>query len=82
MGASPAQQLEANKPAPASEQGAEQFAERQSEFEINNALRSLLSALQTGKGGITNSDDETERPRRVLLCLGEKKDEVAKLMSE
>jgi predicted Zn finger-like uncharacterized protein len=81
MAASPAEQLAANKPAPAAD-GSSNFAEKQSEFEINSALRSLLSALQSGKGSLDKDDDEAERPRRVLLCLGEKKDEVAKLMSE
>jgi predicted Zn finger-like uncharacterized protein len=82
IGTSPAAQLEANKPAPASEQNAAQFAEKQSEFEINNAMRSLLSALQTGKAGLSSTDEEAEKPRRVLLCLGEKKDEVARLLAE
>lgn len=82
MGTSPAAQLEANKPAPASDQGAQQFAEKQSEFEINNALRSLLSALQTGKSALTSTDEESEKPRRVLLCLGDKKDDVARILSE
>lgn len=81
MGTSPADQLAANKPAPAAE-GAGHFAEKQSEFEINSALRSLLSALQTGKSSLDKDDEEAERPRRVLLCLGDKKDEVAKLMAE
>lgn len=81
MAASPAQQLEANKAAPAAGQSG-QFAEKQSEFEINSALRSLLSALQSGKASLDKDDDEGERPRRVLLCLGDKRDEVAKLMSE
>ena len=81
MAASPAEQLAANKPAPAAE-GASNFSEKQSEFEINTALRSLLSALQSGKSSLDKDDDEAERPRRVLLCLGEKKDEVAKLMSD
>ena len=80
-GSSPVQQLAENKPAPATEDGAQQFVEKQSEFEINNALRSLLSALQTGKGAI-QTDDDTDRPRRVLLCLGQRKDEVAKLLAE
>lgn len=81
MTASPAQQLAENQPAPATE-GPSQFAEKQSEFEINTALRSLLAALQSGKGALDKDDEESERPRRVLLCLGDKKDEVAKLMSE
>lgn len=81
QGTSPAEQLAANKAAPAAE-GTQQFAEKQSEFEINSALRSLLSALQTGKASLDKDDEEAERPRRVLLCLGDKKDEVAKLMAE
>src|SRR5918994_2474606 len=81
MAASPAEQLAANKPAPATD-GPSNFTEKQSEFEINNALRSLLSALQSGKAALDKDDDEAERPRRVLLCLGDKKDEVAKLMSD
>jgi hypothetical protein len=48
-GSSTARQLADNKPAPAEPQGAGAFAEKQSEFEINSALRSLLSALQSGK---------------------------------
>jgi predicted Zn finger-like uncharacterized protein len=79
--ASPAEQLAANKPAPATD-GPSNFAEKQSEFEINSAMRSLLAALQSGKAALDKDDEEGERPRRVLLCLGEKKDEVAKLMSE
>src|SRR5689334_25431606 len=48
VGSSAAEALAANKPAPATDGSAHQFAEKQSEFEINTALRSLLSALQTG----------------------------------
>ena len=80
-GSSTAQQLEANKPAPAQQEGAEQFAERKSEFEINNALKSLLGALQSGKTAL-DDDEKGEKPRRVLLCLGDKKDAVAKVMSD
>lgn len=79
-GSSTAQQLAANQPAPAASQGAQQFAERQTEFEINNALKSLLSALQTGKAAL-DDDEKGEKPRRVLLCLGERKDAVAKVMA-
>lgn len=81
-GSATAQQLEANKPAPPATEGTQQFAEKQSEFEINSALRSLLSALQSGKGALDTSDDLSEKPRRVLLCLGSKKDEVAKILTE
>ena len=81
-GSATAQQLEANKPAPAAAEGAKQIAEKQSELEINNALRSLLSALQAGKPALEASEELNEKPRRVLLCLGSKKDEVAKVLTE
>jgi hypothetical protein len=80
-GSSTVRQLADNKPAPAEPQGAGAFAEKQSEFEINNALRSLLAALQGGKTSLDTRDDQNEKPRRVLLCLGEKKDEVAKVLT-
>jgi PleD family two-component response regulator len=80
-GTSAVRQLADNKPAPAEPQGAGAFAEKQSEFEINSALRSLLTALQSGKTSLDSSDDQNEKPRRVLLCLGDKKDEVAKVLT-
>jgi hypothetical protein len=40
----------------------------------------LLSALQSGKQTL-DTDDSGEKPRRVLLCLGEKKDVVAKTLA-
>jgi predicted Zn finger-like uncharacterized protein len=46
----PVQQLAANQAAPALPEGATEFAEKESEFEINSAMRSLLQALQSGKG--------------------------------
>src|SRR5690349_121061 len=63
------QQLAANKPAPAVSEGAPDFAAKESEFQINAALRSLLSALQTDKQNIEADDEKAEKPRRVLLCL-------------
>lgn len=76
------QQLAANQPAPAAAEGAEAFAAKESEFEINNAMRSLLSALQTGKTAMDASDESTVKPRRILLCLGERRDSVARLLTE
>lgn len=76
------QQLEATKPAAAVQDGAEQFAAKESEFQINNALRSLLSALQTEKSGLDIDDEKSEKPRRVLLCLGNRRDEVSKHLAE
>jgi hypothetical protein len=75
------QQLEANKPAVAVPDGAQQFAAKESEFQINAALKSLLSALQTEKQAIEKDDESTEKPRRVLLCMGGRREEVAKLLT-
>lgn len=75
-----AKQLEESKAAEAAA-GGNDFAERQSEFEINNALKSLLSALKSGNEKIESGDDVSGKPRRVLLCLGEKRDEVAEKLS-
>lgn len=80
-GTSTVEQLAANKPAPAVDEGSKDFAARENEVQINSALRSLLSALQTEQKGL-ESTDENEKPRRVLLCLGDKRDLVAKTMSE
>jgi hypothetical protein len=81
-GSATAQQLEANKPAPAAESNAAEFKEKESEFEINTAMRSLLSALQSGKTVLDSKDDVDEKPRRVLLCLGERKEEVVKTLTD
>jgi predicted Zn finger-like uncharacterized protein len=72
------QQLEANQPAAPAEGST---AETGSQAEINKALRSLLSALQSGKSTL-DDDDAGSKARRVLLCLGEKKDAVAKILAE
>jgi predicted Zn finger-like uncharacterized protein len=80
-GSSTVEQLAANKPAPAVAEGSQNFAAKESEFQINNALKSLLTALQSDKKTIESSD-ETEKPRRVLLCLGDKRDAVAKSLTD
>ena len=80
-GASMAQQLAENKAA-AAVGTSNGFAEKQSEFEINNALKMLLNALKSGSDKVEASDDPSEKPRRVLLCLGNKKDEVAKILTD
>jgi len=81
-GSATAQHLEENKPAAAAVAGSKEFAEKQSEFEINSALKMLLHALKSGNEKVESVDDPTQKPRRVLLCLGEKKDEVAKLLTD
>jgi hypothetical protein len=79
---SPTQQLEASQPAPAATDGAKQFAAKESDLEINNAMKALLQALQSGKKTAAADDpDLDEKPRRILLCLGEKRDTVAKLLT-
>lgn len=76
------QQLAANQPAPSASGADDQFAAKESEFQINNALRSLLSALQTEKKGLDVNDEKDEKPRRVLLCLGQKSEQVSKLLMD
>jgi hypothetical protein len=75
------QQLEASKPAPAADEGKAQFAEKESEFQINSAMRSLLAALQVDKKAV-EAEDKEEKPRRVLLCLGEKRNVVSKTLTD
>ncbi len=76
------QQLEANKPAPAVAEGAQEFSVKESEFQINSAMRTLLTALQKEKTVFETVDEKAEKPRRVLLCLGQKRDEVGKILAE
>lgn len=75
------QQLAENKAAPAADGNSTAFREKESEFQINSALKSLLSALQSGNTALEAGDEKNDKPRRVLLCLGERKDEVAKLLT-
>lgn len=76
------QQLAENKPAEPAAQGAREFAEKQTEFEINSALKMLLSALKASGEKIETATDPTQKPRRVLLCLGKHRDEVAKMLAD
>ena len=79
--ASTINQLKENVPAPAVPNGAEEFAAKENEFQINNAMRSLLAALQTENKVIESDDEKTEKPRRVLLCLSQQKsDTVSKTL--
>lgn len=79
-GSSTVQQLEANTPAPAVKDGAQDFSAKESEFEINSAMRALLSALQKDNKTLETDDTATEKPRRVLLCLGQKRETIAKVL--
>lgn len=76
------QQLRENAPAAAVEENKQEFADKENEFQINNALRSLLSALKTETKTLPSDDEVTEKPRRVLLCLGQSRDQIAKILVE
>ena len=78
--ASTVNQLKENVPAPAVPDGGQEFAAKENEFQINNAMRSLLSALQTENKVLESDDEKSEKPRRVLLCLGQKRDAAAKTL--
>lgn len=80
--ASPVKQLQENAPAPAVKEGTQEFATKENEFQINSALRSLLAALQTENKVLDTNDESDEKPRRVLLCLGAKRDPIAKILVE
>lgn len=80
-GLSTVEQLAASQPAAAAGEGAQDFAAKESGFQINNALKSLMAALQSDKGAIADADED-EKPRRILLCLGAKADETARLLAK
>jgi predicted Zn finger-like uncharacterized protein len=71
------QQLETTAPAPAMHNNQQEFSAKESELEINSALRSLLAALKTEEKTVATKDDDDEKPRRVLLCLGKHQDTVS-----
>jgi hypothetical protein len=73
-------QLTASQPAQATGEGAQDFAAKESDFQINSALKSLMAALQSDKSVAESEVDE--KPRRVLLCLGQKTDETARLLAK
>lgn len=80
-GLSTVDQLTANQPAAAATEGAQDFAAKETDFQINNALRSLMGALQSDKGAVED-ESMAEKPRRILLCLGQYADETAKVLAK
>ncbi|MCW5961725.1 MAG: zinc-ribbon domain-containing protein [Pyrinomonadaceae bacterium] len=74
------QQLERSAPAPAVPDNAQEFSSKESEFQINNALRSLLTALNSEQQVKSVTDDDEIKPRRVLLCLGANEPAVSKVL--
>ena len=81
-GLSTVEQLAASQPAVVAGDGASDFAAKESGLQINSALRSLMTALQSEKSVLESGDDGDEKPRRILLCLGQKSDETAKLLAK
>ncbi|MEZ5308659.1 MAG: zinc-ribbon domain-containing protein [Pyrinomonadaceae bacterium] len=73
-------QLANNGPAPAIDKNGQEFQMRESEFQINSALKSLLMALQTEKKTLESDDNKSEKPRRVLLCMGAYCDATANIL--
>lgn len=80
QGSSPVTQMKENVPAPAVPDGAQEFKAKESEYEINTAMRSLLAALQKDTTKIESDEEVSDKPRRVLLCLGEHRDHAAKIL--
>lgn len=78
------EQMKMNAPAPAVDPGAQaEFAQKESDLQINTALRSLLGALQKESTAIDLNDEEEVKPRRILLCLDQaKRDFVAKILAK
>jgi len=74
-------QLAANKPAAATQEGAQDFAAKESDLQINSALRTLMTALQSDQGAVTVPENN-EKPRRILLCLGARTDETANILAK
>src|SRR5438105_3158520 len=68
-GLSTVDQLAATKAAEATGDSPQDFAAKESEVQINSALRSLLQALQSETKVLSTDDDIDQKPRRILLCL-------------
>lgn len=81
-GLSTVEQLAANGPAAPTGEGGANFAAKESGMQINNALRTLMQALQSETNGFSSDDDDSEKPRRILLCLGQQSDEAAKILAK
>jgi predicted Zn finger-like uncharacterized protein len=79
-GLSTVEQLAASQPAAVAGDNATQFAARESDQQINTALRSLLGALQSEKTAL--EDEDEEKPRRILLCLGSRSDQTARILAK
>src|SRR6185369_4460114 len=81
-GLSAVEQLAASQAAAAAAEGPADFEVKETEAQINNAMRALLGALQQDRGVVIEGEQE-QRLRRILLCLGPKyQDSVARILSQ
>jgi len=78
-GSSTVEQLKSTSAAPQVTDGSGRFEEKESEAQINSALKALLSALQK-EGGTIEERDSGLTSRRVLLCLGKDRDKVSSVL--
>jgi predicted Zn finger-like uncharacterized protein len=81
-GLSTVDQLAASQAAASTGEGAADFAAKESEVQINSALRTLLAALQSDTKRTVSDDESDEKPRRILLCLGRQADETARILAK
>lgn len=81
-GLSTVQQLEAAKAAPAVNDGAQEFAEKEADNQVNNALRSLMSALTQNKSTFEVDESSEAKPRRVLVCMGQRREDTAAILAK
>ncbi len=74
-------QMQTNAPAPRFDDGnSAKVDEKETESEINSAMRSLLMALQGEKTVSTPTD---EKPRQILVCVGnQRRETVARILAE
>jgi len=82
QGLSTVEQLAATQAAAPTGDSPQDFAVKESEVQINSALRSLLQALQSETKVLSADDDGDQKPRRVLLCLGQHCDATAKVLAK
>src|SRR3954465_9393154 len=68
-GASALDQLASQQAAPVAAESPD-FQAKEKDVEINSALKSLMTALQSNQKAAAISDEEDVKLRRVLLCLG------------
>ena len=80
-GTSAIDQLTQNQVAPVGAESPD-FKAKEQDVEINSALRALMGALQSSDKATAVSDEEEVKPRRILLCLGSRQDETARLLAK